>query len=141
MVMFGIRHRCACEWQVALAEISLLDAALEALRVGTDGRKAVEHVHLHDGCLSLQFSKAVTYSAVHDWVKRRAPASKKRKARKQKDVKFLFLQEPKCKELSTATSGSVACPDDASFAGGARPCWRRLPLERPPPHGREQTLS
>lgn len=97
--MPGIRHKCACEWQVALAEPSLLNAAFDALRA--DGRKTVvEDVQMHDDCLSLQFSKAVTYSAVHDWVKRRMPASRKRKVGKQKEIKSCFLQEPKRKELS-----------------------------------------
>ena len=56
-----------------LNEASLLDAAFEALKAGASGRKTDVQIVREHGCyLSLKCSKVVTFSAAHDWVKRRA---------------------------------------------------------------------
>eukprot|EP00435_Cladocopium_sp_Y103_P014252 s456_g3.t1 len=112
--MPAIRKRCASEWAVKLYEASLLDAAFEALKAGASGRKTVTDVQMfrEHGCyLSLKFSKAVTFSAAHDWVKQRVPAGKKRKRAKQKEtvMKIWSLQEPQSRDVE-ASSPQVPAP-------------------------------
>lgn len=118
--MPAIRNRCASEWVVKLNEASLLDAAFEALKAGASGRKTVTDVQIvrEHGCyLSLKCSKVVTFSAAHDWVKRRVPAGKKRKRFKQKEeivMKTWSLQEPQLRDRVAVSPPVVPVPAPAS---------------------------
>lgn len=95
--MPAIRQRCANEWLVTFSDVTHLEAAFEALREGAASRngKTVDAVKMQGSHVRVRFAQRVTFSAAHDWVKRKipVPVGKKRK-QNENGNKHFSLKDP-----------------------------------------------